>query len=70
MLQELASKWDLILACVVGFNLLMMGLHAALEKIKDLTSSDADNKLYIVVGQVIAFVQKLIDLAVGNKAHK
>ncbi|RTL05225.1 hypothetical protein EKK58_08740 [Candidatus Dependentiae bacterium] len=71
MLEKIQNNWDLILACVVGFNFLMSGLHAGLEKIKDLTTStDVDNKAYEIIGKIISFIQKVIDLAVANKAHK
>lgn len=63
-------NWELIVACVIGFNVMMTGIHAALEKIKDLTESKWDNQLADYLAKFLGFLQKIIDLIMANRAHK
>lgn len=49
---------------------IMSGLSLALEKIKDLTSTDLDNKTYEMVKKIVAFTQKIVDFLTANLPHK
>lgn len=68
-LLDLLANWQSFLPFVIAFNVLMMGLHSALELVKDLTKSNVDNLLYGYLGKFLSVLQKLIDLIVGNKQH-
>lgn len=70
ILQKLLNSAELLIPILIAFNLLMAGLHGALEKIKHLTESKLDDDADSVVVKIIAFVQGIIDLFVGNKEHK
>lgn len=69
-LKSLPAQWPLILACVLALNALLMGIYSALGMIKDLTPSDTDNKIWSALGWVLGFLQKIIDIIAGNKAHE
>lgn len=58
-----------IMAYVVAVNLFLSGLAAALYKVKDLTKSDADNKLYAVISKASMLLSKIIDFASANIKH-
>lgn len=68
-LLDLLKNWEAVLPFLVAFNLFMVGLHAALEKVKNLTKSNLDNMLSGYLGKFLSFLQWLIDLLVGNKKH-
>lgn len=69
-MEWLKGNWELVVACMIGFNLLMTGLHAALEKVKDLTESKWDNQLADYLAKFLGFLQKIIDLIMANRANK
>lgn len=68
-LQQLFDNAHLLLPFLIAFNLLLMGLHSALEKIKGLTKSKLDDDAYVLVHKVLTVLQKIIDLIAGNRAH-
>jgi len=59
-----------VIIIIVAFNALVLGLHKALEVIKDKTSSDLDNKLYAVLTPIITILQKILELASAYKPNK
>ena len=58
-----------ILAGIVCFNFVLMGVQKALEVIKDKTASNLDNVAYSVIHSVTSFLQVVIDWGTGNRAH-
>mgnify|MGYP001560160441 CR=1 FL=1 len=73
-LNELVEKAGGIGAAVVlvavCLNAGLSALSLILDKIKDLTPTDADNKAAVVVKSAIGILQKLVDIIGGNVAHK
>jgi hypothetical protein len=57
------------LLVMVSFNLFLAGLSAALEKTKDHTATDVDNKAYALVSKVSAFLSKVVDMIGYNPKH-
>jgi hypothetical protein len=71
-MENFIQKWPLIseiIVYVIGFNALLAGIKIALDKIKDVTASSWDNKASELLGKVISFVQKLIDIIGNNPKH-
>ncbi len=59
-----------ILAVVVSFNASLVAIGAFLDKVKDRTATDLDNKLSLYLHKAVTFLGKVIDFATGNKEHK
>jgi hypothetical protein len=59
-----------IIVIVVAFNGILTALKVFLEKIKDLTKTSLDNKLYAIVSKLTGWIAWLIDLVTANKEHK
>jgi hypothetical protein len=73
MLEELMLKWPMIsevLMYVVAFNLLLSGVKAAVDSIKDKTANSVDNKVSEVIGKVSYWMSKVIDMIGFNTKHK
>jgi hypothetical protein len=73
MLEELMLKWPMIsevLMYVVAFNLLLSGVKAAVDSIKDKTANSVDNKVSEVIGKASYWVSKVIDMIGFNTKHK
>lgn len=49
---------------------IMSGVSLALENIKDLTTSDLDNKAFEFVKKFSNFLQKIVDFLTANLPHK
>lgn len=58
-----------LLVYVIAVNLFLSGLAAGLNKIKDLTKSDVDNKAFAVVSKICDYLSKVIDIASANIKH-
>lgn len=69
-LKQLLANAHLLIPILIAFNFLMSGIHGALEALKDVLKGDADEKINSVVVKIIAIVQNIIDMSVGNKEHK
>lgn len=74
-MQELIDSiknFDLValLAIIATFNTALYALGAFLDKIKDKTATDLDNKLSSVINSVASFLKKLVDMFSANKEHK
>lgn len=69
-MNELLDKWPLILAVVISVNLALSGAYAALGKIKDLTETNVDNKIWEFLGKIVDVLQKIIEFASGNPKNK
>ena len=54
---------------MVSFNLFLAGLSAGLEKIKDKTETQVDNKAFEIVSKVSAFLSKIVDTVGYNPKH-
>jgi hypothetical protein len=55
-----------VLSVLLIANIVLAGLDAGLEKVKDLTKTDLDNKAYAIVHALASIVQKAIQL-IGNR---
>lgn len=64
----LLEKLDIV-AVVIGFNFLMMGLHSILGWMKDKTATDVDNKADDMIVKILDFLKKMVDVASANKEH-
>lgn len=58
-----------IVAILVMVNLGISALTAALEKIKDKTSTDLDNKAYAILHVAADVLQKVLDFVSANRPH-
>jgi len=58
-----------LILLLVCFNIAMTAVYKILEQIKDKTKTDADNKVYAIIGVVIPWLQKAIDFVTGNPQH-
>lgn len=59
-----------VVAIVSAFNAVLYSISAALDVVKDKTSSDFDNRAADLIHKIASVVQKILDLIVGNKEHK
>lgn len=59
-----------ILMWVIALNLGLSGISKALEKVKDKTKTDLDNRAYATLYKIVSKLQKLIDFASANIQHK
>lgn len=59
-----------VVAIIVAFNGLLMGVKSVLDLIKDKTASSVDNKVAEWMGKIVGYLQKAIDVVSGNSAHK
>jgi divalent metal cation (Fe/Co/Zn/Cd) transporter len=59
-----------IVAILVIVNVVFSAISMVLEKVKDLTDSQVDNKIYAVISKIAEYGQKLVDMISGNKKHK
>ncbi len=55
---------------MVSINLILAGLKAGLEKIKDKTDTTFDNKFYDLVNSVSTLLSKALDVIGYNPEHK
>lgn len=68
-INQAGGPFPAILLVVVAFNTFMMGLKAGLEKIKDKTTNQVDNKVYDFTNKIVSFLSGVIDVFTGNLAH-
>jgi hypothetical protein len=54
---------------VMCLNILMTALKTVLEKIKDKTETQADNKMYDIVTKICNILSTVIDWTSANKEH-
>lgn len=59
-----------VTAALVSVNLLLSAVDAGLEKIKDKTSTDLDNKVYAAVHKITSVLGSALDWFAANRAHK
>lgn len=64
----IAAVVKLLPALVIALAVLS-GASYTLEKIKDLTETQTDNKIAAVVSKVVALLQKVVDFLSANRAH-
>lgn len=55
---------------IMALNMVLSGLKAGLEKIKDKTTTEADNKAYAIISSVSGFLSKVLDVIGYNPEHK
>lgn len=55
---------------VVCLNILLTSVKVVLEKVKDLTPTDVDNKAYDALSKVMGVLSLIVDWASANKEHK
>lgn len=70
MVEKAGGIGPAIVLVSVCLNAGLSFVSVVLDKIKDLTPSDADNKAAVVVKSAIGMIQKLIDFLSANVAHK
>lgn len=51
-----------VIMVLMAVNALIVGLHSALEKLKDATSTDVDNKVYDLTGTIATWIQKVLEI--------
>ncbi len=68
-LLQSGSVQNIILA-VMCVNIALSAAKQILEKIKDKTATDGDNKAYDAISKVSGLLSKAIDYVTGNIAHK
>lgn len=68
-LLQSGSVQNIILA-VMCVNIALSAAKQILEKIKDKTETDGDNKAYDTISKVSGLLSKAIDYVTGNIAHK
>lgn len=55
---------------LVAFNMLLSGVYKALAAVKDHTESKLDDKAYDIVGKIIGYVLKILDIVGYNPPNK
>lgn len=72
-MDEILSNWPIakiVILYVIGFNVALAGIKAALDKIKDKTESNWDNAASDLLGKIVGWVQKVLDIIGYNPEHK
>lgn len=72
MLQKILDPQNIMIAvaCVIAVNAILSGIKVALDAIKDLTKSEADNKASAILGSILGFLGKIVDWLSANVQHK
>lgn len=73
MKEFIAANGGIIAAvalCMMALNMMLTGLKAGLEYIKDKTATQLDNKIYAVVSTISGFLSKALDVIGYNPEHK
>lgn len=60
----------LIVACVVGLNIVLTAVGAALNGIKDKTESKVDDNIALWIGKITGVVGKIVEFISANTAKK
>lgn len=68
--EKFAGLITVVIAVMVGFNMMLMGLHKILGAVKDKTQSKVDDKAFEVLGKVTGVAQKAIDFISANSKHE
>lgn len=68
-LPKLPANFEAILMYVVAFNIAIVGVQTALDKIKDVTKSDLDNKVSAILHYGTDILSKILDFLSANKKH-
>lgn len=68
--EKFAGLIAVIIAVMVGLNMILMGAHKILGAIKDKTESKADDKAFEVIGKISSGAQKVIDFVSANSKHE
>lgn len=72
LLTKLLSNLDTaLLVCalvVVCVNTLLTALKKVIDKVKDLTPTDLDNKAAVIVGKILAVTSKILEFASANSS--
>lgn len=68
MLDILNKASEILPVLLVALGV-MSGIKLALEKIKDITASKTDDKLFELVSKVISVFQKIVDFLTANLPH-
>lgn len=59
-----------IVVVALAFNAFLSGVSLALEKIKDKTATDKDNKAYEFIGKILNITKWVVDFLSANNEHK
>jgi len=65
-----SAMLQVVITLVICLNVLLAAVKTVLEKVKDMTKTDADNKAYAVVAKVAAMLSKVVDWVSANIEHK
>jgi len=68
MIEWLTNNWDILLA-VWCANVALTAVSTILDKIKDKTATDVDNKASDFLHTWLPRLQSVIDWLTGNRAH-
>ena len=70
--MEVISQWPAVaqvITFVIAFNVLIGGIKAALDLIKDKTATQLDNKAAAFISKIADLLGKLLDIVGYNKKH-
>jgi len=68
-LTQNAQLIGTVVLTITCFNILLSSVDTVLEKIKDKTASQLDNKLYAVVHPAVGFLKSVLDFLGANREH-
>lgn len=60
----------MIIAIVLALNAFLFGAYKALEYIKDKTVTNADNSAYDLIGKILGYIQKILEITGNNTQPK
>ena len=70
MLEILSNPdFQKIVLYVVAVNVALSGISAGLAKIKDITATNLDNKIFDILNKVVGFSTAIVDFIGGNRKH-
>jgi len=59
-----------IILIVTCWKIFITGCKKILEKVKDITATDLDNKIYYWVNKLADWTDTILDWLIGNTKHK
>ena len=70
IIDNAGGIWPAILLIMVCVNMGLGALQKILEKVKDITATETDNKIYGYVSTAVAWISKFLDWVGANRVHK
>lgn len=69
IIEKIGGIGPAVIMVAICLNVLLTALSSVLDKIKDLTPSETDNKIANVVKSILGVLQNIIDIISANKKH-